>query len=345
MKNWSFALLLIAVFASCKNDFQVTADWKSVPVVYGLLNGDSSIQYIKLEKVFVDQKLSAYTMSQNPDSLYYPKDTKVTILGYDSYNNLHSTINFELVDGDTIPGFQKDAVVFASSPNLFYRYKGKLTDSIYKLEIRKADGSLIASATTGITRKPTFIQPNEVQTNVTLSFVKPNTVPANQIVYKFNSALYGKVYDVVVRLNYYEVNKVSKDTTYKFIDWTPVSGIVSSNELNRYGETLDATFDGLNFYSFLRTKLKADANIERHTRNLDLMLYSGNGLFNTYMQVAYAQSGFTSGSVQPEYTNIVGGLGLFASRHLKVRRGYKLNPVSLDSLRRGTKTAALGFVE
>ena len=133
MKNWSFALLLIAVFASCKNDFQVTADWKSVPVVYGLLNGDSSIQYIKLEKVFVDQKLSAYTMSQNPDSLYYPKDTKVTILGYDSYNNLNSTLNFELVDGDTIPGFQKDAGVFASSPNLVYRYKGKLTDSIYKL--------------------------------------------------------------------------------------------------------------------------------------------------------------------------------------------------------------------
>ena len=49
--TYSFiAVLLITLFTGCKQDFDITADYIEVPVVYGLLNQQDDTSYIRIQK-------------------------------------------------------------------------------------------------------------------------------------------------------------------------------------------------------------------------------------------------------------------------------------------------------
>ncbi len=69
-------VLLIACCVSvslqnCSNEFELTEKWKDITVVYGLLDGSDTAQYILIEKAFLDESTSALLIAQNPDSLFY----------------------------------------------------------------------------------------------------------------------------------------------------------------------------------------------------------------------------------------------------------------------------------
>ena len=66
--------VLALILSQCSNDFDVTADWKEIPVVYAFLNPKDSAHYIRVEKAFLDPETSAYTIADIADSLYYPAD-------------------------------------------------------------------------------------------------------------------------------------------------------------------------------------------------------------------------------------------------------------------------------
>jgi len=38
LRNNSFLLLLLFLATACSNDFELTSDWKDIPVVYGLIS-------------------------------------------------------------------------------------------------------------------------------------------------------------------------------------------------------------------------------------------------------------------------------------------------------------------
>ena len=48
-------LFLLTFLASCDNDLEITSDWKDIPVVYGILNSQDSVNYVKLNKAFLGQ--------------------------------------------------------------------------------------------------------------------------------------------------------------------------------------------------------------------------------------------------------------------------------------------------
>ena len=53
---------MVALFFSCSNDFEVNADWKDIPIVYGLLDIKDSAYYIRLEKAFLPDGEDANAM-------------------------------------------------------------------------------------------------------------------------------------------------------------------------------------------------------------------------------------------------------------------------------------------
>ena len=63
-------ILVLLAFSSCENTVDINADWKETIVVYGLLDPNDSVQYIKVNKAFLNQNTSAYTVAQISDSLY-----------------------------------------------------------------------------------------------------------------------------------------------------------------------------------------------------------------------------------------------------------------------------------
>lgn len=67
-----FSVFLLAVSAifSCKNEVKVNANWKEIIVVYGLLDPIDTVQFIRVEKAFLDEKTGALEIAKIADSLY-----------------------------------------------------------------------------------------------------------------------------------------------------------------------------------------------------------------------------------------------------------------------------------
>ncbi|HND88774.1 MAG TPA: hypothetical protein PK971_10630, partial [Saprospiraceae bacterium] len=85
MKKLLFVMPLAALlWAGCKNDFEVAAPWKEVPVVYAILSPDDTAHYVRVEKAFLDPQKGATEIAQIPDSLYYPENAITVYLERDS---------------------------------------------------------------------------------------------------------------------------------------------------------------------------------------------------------------------------------------------------------------------
>jgi len=74
------------------------------------------------------------------------------------------------------------------------------------------------------------------------------------------------------------------------------------------------------------------------------MFSVGGEDLDTYNQVTIAQQGLTSGSVQPEFTNIENGLGLFSGRFHKNITNIPIDGHTIDSLACGQVTKHLRFM-
>ena len=61
-------MIALAFIASCDNDLDIIAEWKDISVVYGILNAQDSVHYVKLNKAFLGQG-DVYDMAQEFDSL------------------------------------------------------------------------------------------------------------------------------------------------------------------------------------------------------------------------------------------------------------------------------------
>ena len=70
MKKISVIIAMSAFLAGCSTDFDTIAPWKETMVVYGLLNPNDSIQYIRISKAYLGEG-NALMMAQQGDSIYY----------------------------------------------------------------------------------------------------------------------------------------------------------------------------------------------------------------------------------------------------------------------------------
>ncbi len=321
--------LLLLFFTNCKNDFNIAAKWKDIPVVYGLLDADSSVQYIKIERAFLSQDatIPVAKLASNPDSIYYQDNLRVYLNGYDDLGNPAESFVLQLVNGDSI-GLPKQTGIFANTPNLFYRLKSKLNVShTYKLTVYKSNGTRLAWGTTNVVGSPSI---NISQLSLVYSIggvaqYNPNVnIP-------FNGGSNAAQSDMLIRLYYYEFHPNQHDTIQKSIDWD-VASAVSLNVNAGNAPVNPVTFDGAAFYEFIAGALTPTSTLFRTIKNMDFIVSSANqGLVN-YENVQNAQSGITSGNVQPNITNIQNGLGLLASGSTIIHKGIHLTSVSLDSV-------------
>ena len=334
---FSALLVLFFVFTSCKNTFNIAADWKEIPVVYGLLDADSSVQYIKIEKAFLDQHLSALQMAANPDSMYYHETLNVKIDGYDIYGNLKDRNEvFKLVNGDTLkPALTKAPGIFASSPNLFYILKKKLNANYtYYLTVTKADGSILTTSSTNLVGSSTML----VSSPLSLLY-RGDYNPKVQAA--FNGGANAVYCDVTLRFRYSEKDLTTSVLMHRYLD-LPLFTHLAINPLTLVPEP-QPTFDGRALYEFLAQEIPVNSNMQRTFEGIDFLIFGVNQNSVNYVNVQNAQAGITSGTAQLDYSNIKNGMGIFASRATKIFPNYALEAKTLDSLKMGRYTYNLGF--
>lgn len=317
-------LFALTLFYSCKNDIDITSDYKDITIVYGLLNQNDSAQYIKIYKAFLGDE-DAFIMAQSTDSFYHQDVLDVTLERWK--NNLLSGI-IQLTRDCTLtmePG------LFANSPNLNYKTKNNDSiygDSDYRLVIKNKQTGAVTYAQTSIINK--FISYNSFDPIINLM-----QNPFRVIWYHGQDASYYKVY---FDFHYTEVNKATGATTQHLIHWylgqKDAAGV-------SVGTPLELGILPDQFYVYLKSKMLPDPAVNRFAGYVDLVYEAGNTTLYEYYKINNNPNSLLL--TTPTYSNVINGLGVLGSTYTETVYNRTLSQRSLDSLSFGRFTNNLGF--
>ena len=104
---------------SCSNEFDITAEPKDIPVVFGILQANAPVHYLRVERAFLDPEISPLVLAQDANSLYYDESVIVEIENMDTGQRFR----FERVDARD-EGIDREDGIFATEPNYIYRISG-----------------------------------------------------------------------------------------------------------------------------------------------------------------------------------------------------------------------------
>ena len=334
MKRITAILLLplMWAFSSCSTDFDVNADWQDITVVYGLLNQNDSISYLKINKAFLGEG-NALVMAQIEDSSSYFNDLEVKVEeweinpkgdpeGFDV--KLLNTIVF-----DTTRVTNKEPGTFYYPDQIIYKaltYQKLNQDNRYKLFITNKKTGKQISGKTILVNNFYLKQPGP-----STKFIKFKT---NESHVEWVTGKNGRRYEVKIRFHYKELPATGgTDTVFKTFDWTLPT--LSSAELTG-GEVMSLPYVPKFFYTLLQKEVPKDPSIIRFVGKVDFIVSVAADEYATFMDVVAPSSSVVQ--EKPDYTNITNGIGIFSSRFY-IKKSLTMETTSVDTL----KTLGLGF--
>jgi hypothetical protein len=336
-----FLISITFIVSSCDSKLDVNAEWKDITVVYGLLDQNDTVHYIKITKAFLGPG-NALSFAKIADSSNYPERLEVRLEGWEKITQYDSSLK-QTILFDTITISNKEAgdSIFYYPSQLVYKSIGteKLNSSyIYKLFIRDPrTGKLITAQTNLVEKIGTIDKP--VPAPASASFIRGKF---NQAVW--TSAKGGKRYQLVGRFYYLEtkIADPSQDTL-KYVDWIIFNNI--KTETTIAGNQMDYTFPGVAFYTFVGSHIPVDPSVNRAAMRMEYIFTVAGDDLNTYMEVT--EPSYTIVQEKPPFTNINNGIGVFSARHNNTK-DYPIiqitfSQLTLDSLKGSVFTSNLGF--
>jgi hypothetical protein len=331
---------LALVLASCSTDFEVNAPFEEIPVVYGLLDPTDNVQYIRLNRAFLQEGANALVLATDPNEIYYDDRVEVRLEEYDGSNLISSTL-LERVDGDTL-GIPKAEGDFANVPNILYRTFKSLNESFrYRLTVKSDELEIDIAAETNLVQDFQVTRPTPFPGPLTAI----NMASLLDYQMRWNNGIGAKIYDLELTV-YYRAFDFQDPDNFLFTDsasWLVAKNIEASNPNSETAVEYDIDRDG--FYLWLADEFPDQEDVYRLVDSISFRLFAGNELLFDFVQFNEAQLGITADQVTPEFTNVEGnGLGLFASRTEKRTLKYKLSNQTVDSIACGQFTKDLQFM-
>lgn len=328
-------LLLVSVFflPSCSNEFELTAPYEDIVVVYGFIDKDDDVHYIRVEKAFIDPETSALEIAKNPDSLYF-NDILVEIERLDK----NETITLERVNGTDV-GFPREEGIFATEPNVLYRFSLSDDNKLeggenVKLNISLGDEKEPVTAETRIIGDIEFQQGRPTQTDLSWRYGRSTT-------FAWFARDGGDLFDLVLTINIDELEPNSNEISTRTLEWVVQRNIRRADDGS---DQIRVDIDGERFYQFLQTELQDKPRFQRFLKSIDVNVSAAGEELLTFLDITLANTGITSSQEVPTYTNLTGNaVGLFSSREKAVLEITSLNRESRDSLKTGIYTKDLNF--
>jgi hypothetical protein len=303
----------------------VNADWKDITIVYGILNQTDTAHYIKITKAFLGPG-NELGYAQIYDSSNYKYNLQVRLNEY-SGTSLIRSISLR----DTMITNKDSGVFYFPVQKLFYTNAKLNAADYYKLSIQDT------------------VKAKEIESHTSLvsdfQMEKPAVLPgvifipgkASEV--QWVSAAGGKRYQLTVRIHYSEYRYGDSAKTYHYIDWIPFKDIKSL--IDQGGQTMVYYLQGTDFYIFLSASLTPDPNVVRYLGLCDFMFLVGSADLDNYMMVSDVSN--TIIQYKPPFSNIINGIGLFASRHVVAFDSLGFADITKDSLKTNQYTKNLGF--
>ena len=108
------SLVIATVFTSCDDEFSLNAPYNDITIVYGLLNLNDSIHYVKVYKGFQTEG-NSYVAAGDWTNLYYFDKITVTL---EEFKNNQST--GRIIELDTTTSVPRESGYFANPKQLLY---------------------------------------------------------------------------------------------------------------------------------------------------------------------------------------------------------------------------------
>ena len=330
--SYTYRVVLSAFFAatallfSCKNELDINADWKETIVVYGMLNINDSVQYVRVTKAFLNKNTGALQVAKISDSLYL--DSAVVTL-----RSSDNSFSDKLTRVWNIP---KDSGLFANDINPLYRIStsgGRALNAgkRYILEVFSPKSGNTVRAETNLVGVANILSPfRDSNSNFAIT--------PEFLTISLKAGQNSFAYDVKLDITYDEfpVSDTFKKTT-KTATWnvlTNVSALGNSNMLYKIPR--------LAFLQYLRNTITADPGLYHRLKFAGMRVYGGNQLLSDYISVNEPSIGIVQ--KQAEFSNIQGGIGLFASRCIQRIDRVKFDGGSILFMRNNVETKPLNIL-
>lgn len=314
IKYISCLSLATILLVSCETKVDLNAEYKDIPVVYGIINPNDTTHYLKINKVFLPEDgVSAGSLAADASNLNYPAgDLSVTVQAINPSNqNVVATYNLTRTENE-IP---KDEGVFDNSVNVLYKFTEAAINRNYLYTLKIVNNKLNKEITseTLIVGNSTLTTPTQQQrmafwigepsngayTDRTFTFVTGKNVGRVEAKLIFNYtnhfvASSGKpAENKKIVMNLGEIKTLS-----------PVAG----------NETIEFALDGGTFFDNITSQTPATLPSLSHRElgNVSLEFVIAGTELNVYMEVTEPSN--TVNQDKPNYTNVENGLGIFSSR-------------------------------
>jgi hypothetical protein len=335
--NLLYLIFLLPFLYSCSNKLDVNAEWKDITVVYGLINQNDSIHYVKITKAFLGEG-DALSFAQIADSSNYPDKLDVKIEEWRFTSSTDSSLHhtYQL---DTTYITNKDSGVFYYPTQLVYYFKAQLdTVYTYKLIITNKNSGKLVTAQTKLIQEFLITNPREIGL--------ANILPAKKVLLDFNSAVNGRRYQLNIRLTYDEYRKHGTIDTIRnnSVTWVAFDNWISASLTGNTPMSPLVYGDGL--YSTMSKNLTKvyTTDTTRHATSVDFIFTVATDDLNTYMNVTAPSNSIVQ--ERPAFTNIINGIGLFTSRYDNTKdspRHLGISQLMQDSIKAYSSRNFLGF--
>lgn len=328
---WVLLLVCVASFSACTTDVDLYADYKDVPVIYGLLDAKADTNYVKITRVMSVQG-DANQVALNPDSSYYPGKLDVRIVEYLNGDSLREIVL------DTITIHDKEQGIFYAPDQKLYYTAEKLNTNTAKNKYSYRLKVVLPNRT--LTSKADMVGNNSFGAqSMGVNFSKEYFGLAPRQ-FLFRPAINAEFYQVSMNFTFLEQRTPDDDSVPRTMHWEV--GIFSTADYFNYhmdGDAFVFPYKPETFYAHLEEFIGDDTNIAGLKRYIgdypiEVIITAGGKNLHQYIYNNDVSNGFLLGD--QEYSLINGGFGVFSSR-TTTRQAVRLGGETVPELVAVTK--------
>ena len=311
-------LPLVTLFFSCSTDVDLYAEYKEMPIIYGLLDATADTNFVKITRAFYVQG-DAYQSALNPDSSNYAGKLDARLIEYCNGDSVREII----LDTITLHGKQQgtfyspDQKMYYTTEPLNMNQSGK--EYAYELKVVLPHRTLVA--TTDMVGNSDF-GPQSLAVNFSKQYTYFGAPPRQ---FLFRPAKAATFYDVSMSFTFFEQRTPDDDSVSRSFTWKIGTFTEDYFFLHTEGDAYIFPYHPADFYVELREFLGADtavAGLKRYISDfpVEVTIAAGGENLRQYIYNNDVSLGFNPGD--NEFSLIPGGYGVFSSRmtaRLKVR--------------------------
>ena len=328
------AFAVLFAFSACNNEFSPNAEWRETMVVYGLLDQGDDTTWIRVQKCFLGEGDMLAMTSIMDSSNYAEGELDVRVVEWDAVERASGVLEKTSETGKVFEFRYKmlndkpEGGFYAPQQPVYYcRTKGQLDNTkVYELRVQNRTTGTLVTAETPLVGT---IDPNAIKVNN--SQIGSFTFISGKASIAWNNVPRARVFQPMIRFSY---RNVGSDSLMSVDILCPTREV--TNEL-----VLNSQVSQVFFGSELTKQIEDHETLKNLHDSITLYLFAGDENMKMYRSVSAPPT--TIVQERGIYTNINGGLGVFASRSTHVSRNLKVPLDANSEYRRFLKSLNIGF--